>query len=61
MDAVLTISFIKFSFNVIGLRRKNKLSQVRQGHEDHDDLEGRFVRGQFLLRIDQILKLSIPS
>ncbi|WP_108509244.1 MAPEG family protein [Polynucleobacter acidiphobus] len=32
--AVLTIIFIKLSFNVIGLRRKNKVGLGNGGHED---------------------------
>ncbi len=32
--AVLTIIFIKLSFNVISLRRKNKVGLGNGGHED---------------------------
>ena len=32
--AALTLIFIKLSFNVIGLRRKNKVSLGSGGHED---------------------------
>ena len=32
--SILTIIFIKLSFAVIGLRRKNKVGLGRGGHED---------------------------
>ena len=49
--SLMAIIFIKPSFAVTGLRRKNKLGLVTGGHED---LEGRFAPKETLLNMSHL-------